>query len=159
MIYFKHIKLGLVPIRFKYVNLEQQFFELLDPRLRAMTLEFAYLSRRQFEITPVITHIYRTQGQQNSFYRNKIEAGYCIRQNGQVYYSLDKKRPTLSVHQVVPVRGIDARDRIYSEAQINYFDKEFEKWFPYRKGKESLVHHNVVGSHIHLQVPAEIKAG
>lgn len=159
MIYLKRLKLGLLPIRFKHANLEVQFYELLDPRLRAMTLEFAYLSRRQFNITPVITHIYRTQEQQNSFYRDKIEAGYFVRQNGQVYYSWDKERPTLSVHQMVPCRGIDIRDRVYSEAEIRFFDKEIERYFPYGRGKESLVHHTVQGSHIHLQISAEIKAG
>lgn len=130
-------------------RLEREFHEELDPRLRAMILEIERFMWREFGKDTIITHICRTQKEQDSFYQDKIEAGqFRIGNDGIKHYN------RASVHQVKPSRGTDIRSWIYDDDEIRALDEYIEKWFPYGKGRDSLIHHNIgLGSHIHLQVP------
>ena len=128
----------------------------MDPRLRAMVFEMEYLIQKEFDKEIVVTHIERTQNQQNEIYQDVIRRGYFVIVDEVKCYSLDKLKPTLSLHQLIPARAIDLRSRIYTHEEILQIKEYMDFWFGYN-GRYALIFHNKKGEHLHLQVPAPVR--
>jgi hypothetical protein len=142
-------------IDFKYKNLEEEF-QRADPRLRSFVFELANLVKRKFNKGLLITHIERTQKEQNQLHQEKIDQGFYVLLGNKKLYSEDKLKPTLSPHQSVPSRAIDLRSNTFSDDEIVEMKEYIDFWFPYREGKPTFLCHKNSGEHIHLQVPAMI---
>jgi len=106
-------------------------FNVISPRLRALLLEVSHYSQKTWGIVPIITHLLRTQEEQEAIY-------------GIGTY---KRSP----HQYG--RAADLRSRIYTIEQVaelvNYLNKEFPRGDKY---KTALYHTVGRGWHLHLQV-------
>mgnify|MGYP001604808787 CR=1 FL=1 len=124
----------------------------IDPRLRAILYEVdRYLSTEGSQLT--VTHLERSQFQQNAFYQDRIDNGFFVVIDGMKYYSEDHQVPTISVHQTVPCRGADVRSRDLPPPLREFIVSYVNKWWPY-PGHHAALKHNVgLGDHIHIQVP------
>ncbi|MCJ7507321.1 MAG: hypothetical protein MUO85_01150 [candidate division Zixibacteria bacterium] len=137
-------------IRFKQEKLEQEF-NRIDPRLRAVVFGMEFLIEKEFGKEIMITSIERTQEEQNEIYKDQIEKGYFVTVDGVKFYSCDKLKPTLSLHQLKPTRAIDLRSQLYTHEEILKIKEYIDYWFPY-DNKSSLIFHNKSGEHLHLQI-------
>ncbi len=142
-------------IGFKIKRLEKEF-ERADPRLRAILFEFAFLVKNRFKKKLLITHIERTQKEQNVLYKERITQGFFVWVNDGKFYSEDRKKPTLSPHQSRPCRAVDLRSRDFTDEEIFKMKKHLDFWFPYGGGRPTFLCHKNSEEHIHLQVPGEI---
>ena len=112
---------------------ERQFneFGAVLPRLRALLWEVAHYSLTHCGITPIITHVLRTQEEQEAIYGKNT-----------------KRR---SPHQ--DGRAADLRSRIYTAPQITDLVKYINTEFPRHDGYPTALYHTVgLGWHLHLQV-------
>ena len=142
-------------MKFKYDHLQDEI-SIISPHLRAMLFEADYFSKKQFDKEIIITELLRTQAMQNAYYTSKINEGFYVIINNMKYYSLDKKSPTLSVHQVG--RGADLRSTIYTEDEIELLCSHIRTYFPYNAKHKSCLYHNVgKGFHFHLQTTIQNK--
>jgi hypothetical protein len=137
-------------IEFKEEKLKEQFNQM-DPRLRAVTFEMEFLIEKELDKELVITSIERTQEEQNEIYEDEIEKGYFVIVDGVKFYSADRLKPTLSLHQLKPCRAIDLRSQIYTHEEILKIKEYIDFWFPY-DGRPTLIFHNKSGEHLHLQI-------
>lgn len=142
-------------IKFKEEKLKQEF-ERIDPRLRAMVFEMEHLVGKEFGKEIMVTSIERTQEEQNQIYKDEIDKGYFVLVDGVKFYSQDKLKPTLSLHQLNPAIAIDLRSQIYIQEEIVKIKEYVDYWFAYN-GKPSLIFHNKSGEHLHLQVGERLK--
>jgi hypothetical protein len=142
-------------IDFKFKNLEEEF-QRMHPRLRALVFELAYLVKTKFNRGLLVTHIERTQKEQDQLHQEKIDQGFFVLLGNKKLYSEDKLKPTLSLHQSVPSRAIDLRSHTFLDNEIAEMKEYIDSWFPYGEGKPTFLCHKNNGEHIHLQVPAII---
>lgn len=110
----------------------------LHPRLRLMVFALTGFADYHFGRDIIITHILRTQEEQDAFYGNdpRYEAA-----------------PWKSVHQFG--RGVDIRSTSFTRDEIGRMVDFINLNFPYGGGKSAALQHNIgSGAHIHLQTPA-----
>jgi len=84
----------------------------------------------------------------------KLLQWFCVRYSQTVFTGMFEERDYPSVHSVVPVRGMDARSRIYEDPQ-GVADDVNENWRydPDRPWLMCAKYHDTGrGKHIHLQV-------
>jgi len=67
----------VLEIDFKCKNLEEEF-QRADPRLRALVFELAFLVKRKFNKGLLITHIERTQKDQNQLRQERIDQDFMF---------------------------------------------------------------------------------
>jgi hypothetical protein len=116
-------------------------FESLPSRIKKILWYSAALSSDEFNTPLVLTHILRTQEEQNEIYGNN-----------QKY----KLNPWKSPHQ--ELRAADARLRDMGVKNANRLAEEINRIFPYDQVtgiKTVLVHDVGHGNHIHFQIPRE----
>lgn len=147
-------------IGFKIKRLEKEL-ERADPRLRAILFELAFFVKNHFDKKLLITHIERTQKEQNLLYKERIAQGFFVWIDGKKFYSEDKKKLTLSPHQSKPTRAVDLRSKDFKDEEILMMKKHIDFWFPYGGGKSKIKRptflcHKNSGEHIHLQVPGVV---
>lgn len=141
-------------INFKTEKIKQDFYSLekINPGLRAIIFELSYWVWTKFFKPIHITHLTRTQKEQDDFYHKKIEAGFfIIGRDGLKHYSLDKKNLTLSSHQAFPCKAVDLRSFNFTEKQIIEIKNYLEKWF----GGFNILflkHNQGSGEHIHFEI-------
>jgi len=145
----------VLEIDFKCKNLEEEF-QRADPRLRGLVFELAFLVKRKFNKGLLVTHIERTQKEQDQLHQEKIDQGFFVLLGNKKLYSEDKLKPTLSPHQSVPSRAIDLRSQTFQDNEIVEMKEYIDLWFPYGEGKPAFLCHKNSGEHIHLQVSAII---
>ena len=125
-------------IQFKYARLKDQFDSpSVDSRLKDIVYWLASWCWYNLEKSIIITHILRTQEQQDAIY------------NGNASYV---REPWQSVHQYG--RGVDLSVKYYTQVEIARIQDTLNKKFLYNKeGKNTCVVHDVgLGEHIHIQV-------
>ena len=115
-----HILRARADIQFVSAREEQEFYAV-SPRLRALLWEVADFSKRSFDITPVITHLVRTQAEQEAIYGVGV-----------------KKR---SPHQ--DARAADLRSRIYAPGQVKDLVTYVNAEFPRGDGFPTALYHTV----------------
>jgi hypothetical protein len=123
-------------IKFKdsRVETEWKYSSELSERVKKIAEIVAGFCQLNFGKDVVITHILRSQAEQDTFYAN--DAKY-------------KEAPWKSVHQYG--RGIDLRSRDFTPAEIERI-VAFANMITYSKEKNTCVYHDVgQGKHIHLQ--------
>lgn len=139
-------------ISFKTPSLRPEFDFQLDSRLRAMLFEFDHYASFVLGHNLIITHICRSQAEQNRLYASEIAKGKFYMVNGEKWYSEDGKSPTLSVHQTKPCRGIDIHNNDWPQADIDKALNYVNGIWRYGRGLNTLISHNVEGQHFHMQV-------
>lgn len=139
-------------------------FRSLTPRTRAIVLFTTHLFEERFSYQPIWTEFHRTQDMQSLYYNDQIARGYYVMVEGRKYYSKDKNKPTLSVHQfdrgadlsrqAVKLKG-DFGIVVLTDAEINQIVAEVNTVFPYGKEPHSTcVYHEQYGKpHFHFQSP------
>lgn len=127
-----------LPIEFKTDRIKQEFEQLKteNSKLRALLVHLNEVVNARFEKNLTLTHIFRTQEQQDSFYKDSEKY---------------KKRKFKSPHQFW--HGADIRSRTFTSEEIawiedylngKYNTKNYYKW--------TAKCHNVgLGDHFHLQ--------
>ena len=123
-------------IKFKdsRVETEWKYSSELSSRVKLLAEIFSGFVSLNFKKDAVITHILRTQSEQDEFYAN--DAKY-------------KKEPWKSVHQ--SGRGVDFRSRDFTPDELKKIEA-FMNLIEYSKDKKTCTIHNVgQGMHIHLQ--------
>lgn len=139
-----------LPLQVKHPSMIAEFFQLTD-RTRAIVLFVSTLLAGKYNRLSVWTEFYRTQDQQNLYYQKEIDSGLFVERDGKKLYSKDKRRPTISVHQLY--RGADLSRRNLSDGIIEAVTETVNKVFPY--GKEqyntALFHQQYGQSHFHFQ--------
>lgn len=131
-------------INFKDERTEKEFPQI-SPVTRAIILEIAHYAYVTFGIIVTITHLLRTQGEQNEFYANNPSY---------------KKRPWISVHQIS--KGGDIRTinpinskPIFTPEQIKKIEHHINsrwQYDPTRPKKKVVIDHNIGhGAHLHVQ--------
>lgn len=133
-----------LPLYFSNKFLAGQFHVsgLLNPRLRAVILYAAWFSEDMLNKPLIITHLFRTQAEQNSIYTDN---------------KMYKTAPWKSVHQFG--RGCDIRIRHLTETQQKHLRRKINTSFPY-DAERSHPTAFLERSHLHLQVcalPEEIE--
>jgi hypothetical protein len=127
----------VLPIYMDEDRLYQEFLRL-GTRLKGILMYASAYSMDKFGIPLVLTHIYRTQAEQDSIYRDDPKY---------------KASPFPSVHQYN--RGADARVTDMGVGKAKELAKEVNGLFVYRTGttmQTCLVHDVGQGNHIHFQV-------
>lgn len=137
--YNKNSELNQVnlPIFFDNSKLEKEF-ELVNSKLKGIVWYAAFLCIENFQSPLIITHILRTQEEQDEIYKNDKKY---------------QKSPWKSVHQFN--RGVDVRLHNIGIKNATMLAKKINSLFPYKKGtdkKTVLVHDIGHGNHIHFQV-------
>ncbi len=130
-------------IRFKHTALQGEFEEApnedgakLSSGLRLIVFALAGFADYHFGKDVVITHILRSQAQQDEFYRENPRY---------------KGKPWKSVHQLG--RGIDIRSSLFNRGEIDRIIGYLNLHFLYGGGKPTALYHNIGrGAHLHLQV-------
>lgn len=131
-------------MKFKTPDVEEEFRGLrktvkfqFRSRLGLIARALDYYCQFFFKKEITITHVLRTQEQQDSFYRDD-----------PVY----KVKSWKSVHQFG--RGVDIRSMDFEEHEIKQIVDWVNMSFPYGDGKHATcICHNVgQGEHIHLQI-------
>lgn len=123
-------------IKFKddRVKTEWMFSSELSTRVKLITEILSGFCQLNFAKDITITHILRTQTEQDEFYAK--DANY-------------KKDPWKSVHQFG--RGVDIRSRDFNQTEIKRI-VDFMNGIDYSKDKKTCTYHDVgQGVHIHLQ--------
>ena len=152
-----------LPIITKHTVMPLEFQKLTD-RQRAIVLFVNQFMEKRFAYQPVWTEFYRTQEQQDLYYRDRIDKGmFVVDSDGETkHYSKNKQWPTLSVHQLY--RGSDMsldvidlsetfKLRELRNEEIIEIKERVNFVFPYGKGNyESCIFHQQFGKpHLHFQ--------
>ena len=127
-------------IEFKTQGIEDEWNDEIDERLRILILAFVAWRYERFSKKILVTHIKRTNEEQDAFYANDPEY---------------QKNPWKSTHQTVPVRAADIRVYDWTRAEREEALKWVNNHFKYSSNKQCLLIHSVGwGYHAHFQVPS-----
>ncbi len=125
-------------IEFKTLKQRNEWLDRrLSIKLQGIVFAMANISYYIFDKPLVITEIYRTQKQQDKYYKNN-----------PVY----REKPWPSVHQ--HWRGIDIRTSNYTQAQIDILLNIANciQYDPQREERKTAIYHDVNhGLHLHVQ--------
>ena len=114
-------------------NLSSEF-ECIDNRLRFIFMAYVSYVYRKYKYRPTVTHLFRTQEEQDAFYGDNVDY---------------QGKPWHSVHEYG--RGLDFRSTDMSKDMTND-TFNFFKQVRYSDDHQTLIRHSVKGDHFHLQV-------
>jgi hypothetical protein len=135
----KYSKLNL-PIYLDEPRLQAEW-DKVDQRLKGIVLLSASIMLYEYNTPMVLTHIYRTQAEQDAIYATDMKY---------------QKAPWQSVHQYH--RGVDARVTDLGQSKANSLALKINSMFDYDQTKSKkvvLVHDVGQGNHIHFQIGAK----
>ncbi len=124
-------------LQFKTPKQEQEF-ENVDPRIKALTFYVTYYFNVVLKVVPVITSVWRTEEEQKQFLKE------------------GKTTATMSPHQFG--RAVDIRLNDVPRDTIPLLVATINQKWARNDGKVTALMHGIgQGIHIHLQCPAEGK--
>jgi len=121
----------------KRIEYEFNYDAVLEDKLKKIVYILSLYCEVEFNKDITITHIYRTEMEQNDIYHKSEKY---------------QNKPWKSVHQFG--RGVDVRSHNFNKIEIEKI-KSFINGITYREGSATLtcIHHDIgLGEHFHLQV-------